>query len=75
MTSLFINKQTNSLTLKICIPQAFVAIATSSGGIHYKPRIDKDINRDVKITTIESESCTMIDLKQQQYNYVQKLPV
>ena len=44
-------KQTNSLTLIIFIPQAFVAIATSSGGI--QTSIDKDINWDVKITTMK----------------------
>ena len=49
----YTNKQT---ILQIFIPQAFVAIATSSGGI--QTSIDKDINRDVKITTIESESYT-----------------
>ena len=49
-----LNKQTNSLTLKIFIPQAFEANASSSGGI--LTSIDIDINQDVKITTMKSES-------------------
>ena len=38
------------------LPQAFEANASSSGGI--QTLIDTDINQDVKITTIESESYT-----------------
>ena len=45
------SKQTN---LQTCISRAFVAIATSSGGI--QTLIDKDISQDDKITTTKSES-------------------
>ena len=45
-----LNNQTNSLTLEIFNPQAFEAIASSSGGI--QTLIDACLNQDVKITTI-----------------------
>ena len=46
----------SSLQYLYLFPQAFEAIASSSGGI--QTLIDKDINPGVKITTIESESYT-----------------
>ena len=52
---LWTSKQTN-IQYKYFIPQAFEAIASSSGGI--QTLIDTNSNQDVKITTLESESYT-----------------